>query len=106
MASDRLKQLLTYRNSAPDDPFIPYAIALEYMKSGETEKALEFFEVLIGQHRDYVGTYYHLGKLYEQLDRVDEATETYNKGIAVASQAGDQHTVQELQQALSLITGE
>ena len=34
---------------------------------------------LIKDHPDYVGTYYHLGKLYEKNQEPDKAIETYKK---------------------------
>jgi uncharacterized protein YdcH (DUF465 family) len=46
-----------------------------------------------------VGTYYHLGKLYEQLDRPDDAIATYEQGITVAREQGAQKDLSELQDA-------
>lgn len=96
----RLDKLLNYHRDDPADSFVRYALAQEYLRLGETNKALEYFEGLIVDDPDYVGTYYHLGKLYESLRRKDDAIRTYRDGIEVAKQASDPHTRAELQSAL------
>ncbi|MEP0549085.1 MAG: tetratricopeptide repeat protein [Rhodothermales bacterium] len=97
---DRLDTLLDYHREDPDDPFVRYAIAQEHLKRGETNEALACFERLADEHPDYVGTYYHLGKLYETLGRPDEAIRTYRTGVDRAGQASDLHARSELQGAL------
>jgi tetratricopeptide (TPR) repeat protein len=46
-----------------------------------------------------VGTYYHLGKLYERLGRTDDAIDTYEQGIEVARAQKAQKDLSELQDA-------
>jgi tetratricopeptide (TPR) repeat protein len=97
---DRLETLLQYHDDDPDDPFIRYALAQEYLKRREVGDALGYFEGLTDEHPDYVGTYYHLGKLYEALGRSDDAVRTYQTGIEQATRASDPHARSELQGAL------
>lgn len=99
MSVDRLAQLKSYYDEDPDDPFTRFALAQEYLKQGDTDQALSFFEELVDTDPNYVGTYYHLGKLYERLDRPDEALETYEQGIEVAREQGEQKALSELQDA-------
>ena len=100
MSDDRLATLLGYLRDDPDDPFVRYALAQEYLKRGETAEALRFFEGLVAEHPEYVGTYYHLGKLYEALGQPDDAVRTYRAGIDAATEASDTHARAELQGAL------
>ena len=100
MPDDRLQALLDFHRDDPDDPFVRYALAQEYAKRGDTAAALQTFEALVADRPDYVGTYYHLGKLYETLGRPDDAVQTYQAGVAVAGQAADPHARAELQSAL------
>ncbi|MDX5395783.1 MAG: tetratricopeptide repeat protein [Hymenobacteraceae bacterium] len=102
--TDRLNQLFEFYKQDPDDPFIIYAIATEY-KQAEPEKALYYFEKLLTEHQDYVGTYYHAGKLYENLHRPDDAEKTYKKGMMIARQEGNMHAFSELQQAYNKFMG-
>jgi Tfp pilus assembly protein PilF len=97
---DRLAALLDFHRDDPDDPFTRFALAQEYLKGGETEQALAFFEGLVRDHPDYVGTYYHLGKLYEGLGRPEPAAATYRAGVEAAVRVGDLHARAELQSAL------
>lgn len=97
---DRLALLLQYYEEDPQDSFTQFALAQEYLKQGDAEKGLSFFERLVAEQPDYVGTYYHLGKLYEHLGRKEEALQTYRAGIGVAERQRDFHAKSELQSAL------
>lgn len=96
---DRLDQLLAFYEEDPNDNFVRFALAQEYLKREDTDRALGLFEELVDTDPDYVGTYYHLGKLYEKLDRTDDAIQTYKDGIAVARKQRDTKNLSELQDA-------
>lgn len=100
MHNPRLKQLKEYLKQDSRDPFIRYAIATEYLKAGEEGKALEHFSILRREHPDYLGTYYHMGKLLQEVQRREEAIETYQQGIALAQRTGNLKTLAELRTAL------
>ena len=97
---DRLKALLDFLKEDPKDAFTRFALAREYQKQGSPEAALEYFEGLVQENPDYVGTYYHLGKLYESLGRKDDALATYRSGIQIAQRSREFHALSELQDAL------
>ncbi len=96
MSSSRLEQLLNFYNNTPDDPFILFALAKEYEKLDEQQKALEHYLKLYKTDPNYIGLYYHLGKLYEALSEERKAWDTYSEGIQRATQQGDQHARNEL----------
>lgn len=100
MITDRISQLESFLSEDKDDCFTLFALAMEYNKTGNSDKALFYFEYLLKNHPDYTGTYYHAGKLYDFLGERLKATETFEKGILQARKAKDQHTANELQQAL------
>jgi len=95
--TDRLKQLLGFLEDQKDDSFILFAIAKEYESMQEHEKAEERYKYLQSIDPKYVGLYYHLGQLQEELEKPDEALVTYNEGIAIAKEVKDQHALSELQ---------
>ena len=97
---DRLATLQDFHRDDPDDPFTRFALAQEHAKRGDTDAALAFYEGLVRERPDYVGTYYHLGALYRLLDRDDDAQATFRAGIDAATAAGDAHARAELQGAL------
>ena len=84
----------------PNDPFSRYAIGLEYAKFNDLDKAIKQFEELIDTDPKYLGSYYQLAKIYEEVDRKEEAGETYKSGMTLSQEAGDMHTHSELQHAL------
>jgi tetratricopeptide (TPR) repeat protein len=101
----RLEKLLNFLENEPNDPFLKYALATEYLNSNDLEKALSYYEDLLNNHPDYVGTYYHAGKLYERTDRKDDAVLTYQKGMEVARNAKDMHAFSELQSVYNSAIG-
>ena len=100
MTQDRLALLLAFYEQDPDDAFTRFAIAQEYRKRGVPEQALVFYEQLVAEQPDYTGTYYHLGKLYEEVGRKDDAVDAYRKGIEIARQQHNLKDLSELQDAL------
>lgn len=100
MAIERIPQLLAFLEEDPANAFLRFALAMEYLKAGDQEKSLLHFEELVREEPGYVGAYYHLGKLYEQLGRKTDALETYQAGIRQADAMREQHLKAELQGAL------
>jgi Tfp pilus assembly protein PilF len=96
---DRITRILNFLELTPKDNFLRHALALEYLKIGEDRKARELFEAVLTQSPDYVGSYYHLAKLLEKLEETQLAISWYEKGMAAAKAAGDQHAYNELQAA-------
>ena len=92
----RLEQLLTFLEQSPNDSFILFALAKEHEKLAELQQSKTYYERLRTEHKDYVGTYYHLGKLYEKLDQIEEAIVVYKEGMAVAKAQNDNHAYSEL----------
>lgn len=105
MPETRLEKLLEFLKNEPNDEFLKYALATEYLRLNDTGKALEYYEDLITNHPDYVGTYYHLGKLYEALERKPDAISTYEKGMVVAQKKRDNHAFAELKAVYQEATG-
>ena len=95
--SPRLLQLQDFLKESPDDAFILFAIAKEHEGLGNNDDALSFYTKIVKVEPDYVGTYYHLGKLYEDcFDELEMALQTYEKGMDVARKMGDHHALSEL----------
>ncbi len=95
----RLTQLKTMLAESPNDSFLLFAIAKEYENANDLEQALAFYTQLTDKDANYVGTYYHLAKLYEKIEQPEKALETYAQGMDVARRVGDQHALAELSSA-------
>ena len=83
----------------PNDPFLNHAMALEEIKLGRDEEAKALFENLLEHDPDYVGSYYHLGKLLERQGDEQKAMEVYERGMETAKKIGDMHALSELRAA-------
>lgn len=102
---DRLKTLLEFLEEDPSDAFTRFAVAQEYAKRGDVQRALEYYEALVREQPSYVGTYYHLAKLYEEVGRTADAKRIYRDGIAEAEKQRDFHSRAELNNALLQLEG-
>lgn len=101
---DRVEQLKKFLEGTPNDSFLKHALALEYIKLGNDETARQLFEELLANEPGYVGSYYHLGKLFERNDDTEKAIEWYLKGMEVAKEKGEQHAFGELRGAWEELT--
>ena len=102
---NKIDLLKSYLEETPDDPFLHFALAKEYENAGELKTAIEKYEYLICNHTDYVGTYYHAGKIYEKISNHGRAIECYDLGLKQAYKAGDRHSASELEEAKALCIG-
>ncbi|MCX2477586.1 tetratricopeptide repeat protein [Pedobacter sp. MC2016-15] len=105
MQSTRLNKLLAFLTTEPNDPFILYALATEYNSLNDTEQAYHYYLKLVDEHPAYVGTYYHLGKLYQKHGETDKAIAIYEQGMERAREKGDGHAFAELQGAYNTAAG-
>lgn len=101
--SSRLEQLELLASKDPGDPFVQYAIALEYVSSDRLEEAAGILERLMEASPDYSAGYHQAGRVYERLDRDDEARRCYEKGIVVADRQGDTKDLEEMREALAFL---
>jgi len=102
----RLEKLKEMENQKPDDAFVKFAIAQEYVGMNDHDTALSYFQILLVSHPAYLPLYYQLGKLYERNNETQRAADIYTQGIAVAKAAGDLKTARELNEALILLEDE
>lgn len=100
MSTERTERIRHMLNDQPQDCFLWHALGLEVWKAGGEAEALQCFRKVLELDENYVGTYYHLGKLLHQMRLAEEAAAVYEKGIAVAAKLRDMHARSELQMAL------
>lgn len=106
MANDRLSSLIALQRQDPGDPFLRYAIGLEYLKN-DPQRALECFDRLLTEQPDYLPVYYQAGVLLAELGQRERADAVYRRGIEEAKKRGELKTLHELQGAYqSLVMGD
>ncbi len=100
---ERLQKLKEMEAQKPNDVFLKYAIALEYVGIGNDENAKEIFEALLELSPDYIATYYQLGKLYERDNANEKALAIYRRGVELAENNNDKKNSRELNEAIMLL---
>lgn len=96
---ERIEKLKAFLLESPADCFLQHALALEYVKLGNDAEARKWFEAILNSNPNYIGSYYHLGKLLERLNETAVAITWYEKGMAAARAANDLHALGELRGA-------
>ena len=96
---DRIEKIKELLIKTPGENFLKHALALEYIKIENDKEARKLFEEILTREPNYIGSYYHLGKLLENSGERDLAISWYEKGMAAAKAAGDGHAYNELQGA-------
>ena len=97
--TSRIDTLKEFLKDDPNDSFVIFALAKEYEKQNLKKLALDTFLYLKDKDTNYIGLYYHLGKLYEELGETDNALLTYENGVDIAKKAADFHALSELHNA-------
>ncbi len=102
--TDRIDKLKAYLEATPDDSFLEHALALEYIKMGDDDRARGILTTLLKRDPAYTGSYYHLGKLLERQGHPEEAIQWYQQGMEACRTAGDKHAFGELRAAFEELT--
>ena len=100
---NRIISLLEFLNDDPRDTFVLYSLAQEYNSLGNLSESRKYYHMLRDVDVDYVGLYYHLGRLEESEENYAVAKEVYLAGIEVANRIGDTHAKGEIEGALAML---
>ena len=100
---DRIVKLKEFIAADPKDFFSRHALAMEYIKTGSEEEAIQLLMNIISENPAYIGSYLHLGKLLEKCGNADKALDIYTTGIEEAIKLNDNHARSELQTAIDLM---
>ncbi len=99
--SDRLASLLELLEKDKGDPFLIYAVALEYNSVKDFKTAAVYFGRLIQEFPDYTAGYMQFAMLKEKQNDIQGAINLYKKGIEVAKQNDDKKSADEMEEFLN-----
>jgi thioredoxin-like negative regulator of GroEL len=99
----RRQKLEAFVASHPEDAFGRYGLAMECVRDGDNQSALDHFRKLLDAHPDYVTGYFQYGQLLAKLSREEEARAALETGIAAAKRQGNTHAASEMQAALDAL---
>ena len=95
-----LKEILAEN---PNDAFARYGLAMEYANTGDTTTALSEYEKIVELNPEYVPAYQMAGQLLMNLGRDTDSRAWFERGIAAAQRAGNQHAMSEMQGMLDTL---
>ena len=99
----RKQQLQEMLLETPEDSFLRYGLAMEFVSEGNDAEAVNHFDLLLEADPTYVPGYHQSGLALARLGRVDKAREVLRKGIASAQREGNLHAAEEMGGLLSTL---
>ncbi|MBI2723323.1 MAG: hypothetical protein HYX39_14205 [Bacteroidetes bacterium] len=97
---DMLRELLL---KEPEDIFLNYALALEYVAELSLSDAEHQFKKVLEIDPAYVAAYYQMGKLYESQLKNEEALAQFKAGLAHAIQQKNNKAINEFNEAIFML---
>lgn len=101
--SDRKAQIESMLKQSPNDTFLLYGLAMEYLKEGETAEGIARLKHVADVNPNYPAAYFQLGQILSQEGEIEEAKDWLERGIVVAQKVGDGHAAGEMQQFLMML---
>src|SRR5688572_26118619 len=94
--SDRISQLHSLLQSEPDDAFCMYGLAMEYAKTGDATRAVEWFDRVIEADADYLYAYFHKARTLADQGDIEGALASAQEGVQRARALHDAKAASEL----------
>jgi tetratricopeptide (TPR) repeat protein len=99
----RRQNLMEMLKKEPDDLFLNYALAVEFVGEGKYSEAETQFLKTLQLNKDYLPCYYQLGQTAEKLNKEETALEYYNRGAELAKQQNNNKALNELNEAIWML---
>ena len=99
----RLDQIQKRLAAEPDDTFLNFALAMELVKTGQTEDAIARFKRINQLNPDYIPAYFQQGSTLISMGRLHDASAILREGIEVAERTGDHHAAGEMGELLATL---
>ncbi len=96
-AKTRREQIEAMLADDPNDPFLRYGLAMEYVSEGNLAQAASCFLELLEVAPDYVPGYLQAGQAFVRLGQRNHARTIWTRGVQAARNKGDQHAAEEMQ---------
>lgn len=103
--TDRLDQLLKLHAADDQDADLPYMIALEHAKVGDTAETIAWLDKTIALNPHYHYAYFQKAKALEDDGETDDALAVLDEGIAMATKANDMKALGELRELREAVAG-
>ena len=100
---EQLEKLLA---AEPNDVFLNFGLAMQYVQGGRTEDALTQFARVVELDPRHIAAYQQWAKALLASGRHAEAREVLVRGAKAAEAAGDRHALDKMTDLIHAIPGE
>ncbi|WP_028950630.1 tetratricopeptide repeat protein [Sulfurihydrogenibium subterraneum] len=98
--SSRIEALIKALEKDPNNPLGLYGLALEFYKEGRYEDAIVYFKKYLSVYDDQGAAYRTLAQAYVNIGDIEQAIETYERGIEQARKYNHPTMVEEFKQEI------
>ncbi len=99
----RRQLLLDMLIKEPDDIFLNYALAMEYISTNDLTLAETQLKKVLEINAGYLPCFYQLGQIYEKLNNNEAALDSYKQGVSLAKSQGNTKALGELNEAIWML---
>ena len=103
MSNSRIEQLKTLINRDPHNPLGRYGLANELFKSELYEDAIVEINEYLKLKDDEGAVYRMLAECYVRTGKIEEAKQSYQKGVEAANRHGHPSMAEEFEEALEFL---
>ena len=103
MSNSRIEQLKTLINRDPNNPLGRYGLANELFKSELYEDAIVEINEYLKLKDDEGAVYHMLAECYVRTGKIEEAKQSYQKGVEAANRHGHPSMAEEFEEALEFL---
>jgi Tfp pilus assembly protein PilF len=96
MAQPLISSLEKLIGTPRDGALLRYSLGVEYLKAGETARAIEQLREAVQRDPDYSAAWKLLGKALVETDEPAQALEAWTHGIEAARRKGDRQAEKEM----------
>ena len=103
MGRSRREKLEAMLAEEPNDVFLRYSLAWEWIREDQPERALAGLQELMEQESPYVPAFSMAGQILAQGGQVEQARQVLRLGIEQARQQGETHAAGEMAEFLTTL---
>jgi Tfp pilus assembly protein PilF len=96
MAQPLISSLEKLIGTPRDGALLRYSLGVEYLKAGETARAIEQLREAVQRDPDYSAAWKLLGRALVETDEPAQALEAWTRGIEAARRKGDRQAEKEM----------
>lgn len=100
---DRIAMILKMLAKTPDDVFLHYSLAMEYVAAGKFDDAAGEFRRCTELDETYLPAYVELGKAMRTAGKFDESRAAFDQAMKIAQEKRDQHVEDYIRQQLEVL---